>query len=281
MKHSGLIYEIIDDNIFCLIIEGKKEYFYIAKNLNKKFSKYLRSHVKVEFVSSDNKNLHHDILAYEVLRFEKISSPSKRHNFKLFYDANFIKDGIKKLINKQKYLLFIDFEMNMQDFVPISNFVQEIIEAGIVLTDYNGAIRYVNHFYIKPTAYKRLTKRTMQFLEYTKEVFNQAVPFSKLYSELESLKERYNPYVMVWGKSDVSQFIKCCEINKLKPLDLNFVNLLQLHINYYGLKESPGLFKTWEHYYDKKLPKQQHDSLEDATVTKEVFFKFKEFVNGE
>ena len=39
MKISGLIYDIYDSNIFTLIIDGHKEYFYIAKNLNKKFSK--------------------------------------------------------------------------------------------------------------------------------------------------------------------------------------------------------------------------------------------------
>jgi hypothetical protein len=36
----------------------------------------------------------------------------------------------------------------------------------------------------------------------------------------------------------------------------------------------------WEAYNNTKLPQQRHDSLEDAMVTKDVFFKFKEKVNG-
>ena len=60
---------------------------------------------------------------------------------------------------------------------------------------------------------------------------------------------------------------------------LRFVNLLQLHTNYDNLKNSPGLFSMWEAYNNTKLPEQRHDSLEDAMVTKDVFFKFKEKVN--
>lgn len=281
MRIYGLVHETYDENIFCLIKNGHKDYFYMAKNLTKKYNKYLRKGMKIDFSCTDEKVLHHNLLTYEVIRFYKISKFDNLGNNIFYFDSKAIQNGIKSLVNKKKPVLFIDFEMNMQDFVPIPNFVQEIIEAGLVLTDYNGAVRYVNHFYIKPTAYKRITKRTINFLEYTKETFYNAVNFKRLYDELDELNKRYKPYVMVWGKSDVSQFNKCCQINKLEPLNLNFVNLLQLHINYYGLKESPGLFKTWEHYYDKKLPKQQHDSLEDATITKDVFFKFKEYINGE
>ena len=67
---------------------------------------------------------------------------------------------------------------------------------------------------------------------------------------------------------------------KVKELDLRFVNLLQLHTNYDNLKNSPGLFSMWETYNNTKLPEQKHDSLEDAMVTKDVFFKFKEKING-
>ena len=173
-------------------------------------------------------------------------------------------------------ILFIDFEMNMQDYVAINGFEPEIIEAGLVITNGDGAVYDIKHWYIKPTKFKTITRRTMKFLHYTKAELNQAVDFKVFYNELKALVEKYNPYVVVWGKSDITQLKKTCEINKCPELKLHFVNLLQLHTNYDNLKDSPGLFSMWETYNGTKLPEQTHDSLEDATVTKEVFFNFKD-----
>jgi sporulation inhibitor KapD len=97
---------------------------------------------------------------------------------------------------------------------------------------------------------------------------------------LKDLCDKYDPYVVVWGKSDITSLKKTCLINGCEPLDLRFVNLLQLHTNYDNLKNSPGLFSMWETYNNTKLPEQKHNSLEDAMVTKDVFFKFKERLNG-
>jgi sporulation inhibitor KapD len=107
-----------------------------------------------------------------------------------------------------------------------------------------------------------------------------AITFKEFYNEFKMLCEKYNPYVVVWGKSDITSLKKTCQINNVPELNLRFVNLLQLHTNYDNLKNSPGLFSMWEAYNNTKLPEQRHDSLEDAMVTKDVFFKFKEKVNG-
>ena len=164
---------------------------------------------------------------------------------------------------------------------PLSlvSFEQEIIEAGLVLTNKEGAIMKIKHWYIKPTLFPRLTRRTMKFLNYSNYELAQAVPFKKFYDELKEIVKEYNPYVIVWGKSDITQLKKTCQINNCSDLRLRFVNLLQLHTNYFNLKNSPGLFSMWESYTNTKLPEQRHNSLEDAMVTKDVFFKFKEHIS--
>jgi sporulation inhibitor KapD len=212
---------------------------------------------------------------------EKVNALSKTDNV-LFTGGTKNDDkakGIVDLVNTINPILFIDFEMNMQDYQPIDNFEQEIIETGMVLTDQSGAIMKLKHWYIKPTLFPRLTKRTMKFLNYTSYEMNKAVTFKQFYNVYKQIVKEYNPYVIVWGKSDITTLKKTCQINRCPDLKLNFVNLLQLHTNYFNLKNSPGLFSMWESYTNTKLPEQRHNSLEDALVTKDVFFKFKEHIS--
>ena len=169
--------------------------------------------------------------------------------------------------------------MNMQDYQPIPNFEQEIIETGMVLTDENGAIIKIKHWYIKPTKFPKITKRAMKFLHYTNSELEQAITFKEFYKEFADIVKEYQPTVIVWGKSDITQLKKTCQINNVPDLNLRFVNLLQLHTNYDNLKNSPGLFSMWETYNNSKLPEQKHNSLEDALVTKDVFFKFKKYIS--
>ncbi|MCR5307716.1 MAG: hypothetical protein K6E24_01810, partial [bacterium] len=66
----------------------------------------------------------------------------------------------------------------------------------------------------------------------------------------------------------------CYEINNLEALTPNFINLLQVHKNYYNLKNDLGLFDAYKQYTGENL-NQEHDALEDAFMTKNVFFEFK------
>ena len=270
---------LIDDNIFSIVKDGKKEYYYLRKNMVKKYAKYLKPGVKVIFEASTKEETHHNIGVFPVENFISITRKTKYRKI-TYYDQFLIQKGIAKVVNRKKPLLFIDFEMNMQDYKPIDDFVQEIIEAGFVLCEHYGPIREVGHMYIKPTKHKKITTRTLNFLPFPKEVFKTAVSFKDFYKEFERIVDLYDPAIYVWGKSDITQFTKCMEINKIKPRQFNFVDLLQLHVNYYNLKEAPGLFAMWEKYYGQELEDQQHDSLEDADVTREVFFKFKNKINS-
>ena len=279
MRLKALVHSVEGDSYFTVIHNSRKIYFYMQKNLVKKFHKYLTKGACVDIDYDLELVRKKDFCAYRINHFISIGMPKDRKKRIVYYDLDVIRDGIVELVNNINPILFIDFEMNMQDYTPIPNFEQEIIEAGMVLTNKTGAIMKIKHFYIKPTKFPRLTKRTMNFLNYSNYELNQAVTFKKFYNELKQIVKEYNPYVIVWGKSDITQLKKTCQINGCLDLKMNFVNLLQLHTNYFNLKNSPGLFSMWESYTSTKLPEQRHNSLEDALVTKDVFFKFKEHIS--
>ena len=276
MQLTALIYSVEGESFFTVILDGRKRFFYLQKHLVKNFSKYLTKGCYVTFDYQEKQTKNRGILSNKVNHFIEISFSKNLRTKKTYYNLEVIRDGIKGLVKSMDSIFFIDFEMNMQDYVAINGFEPEIIEAGLVVTNGAGAIYDIKHWYIKPTKFKTITRRTMKFLHYTKAELNQAIDFKVFYNELKALVEKYNPYVVVWGKSDITQLKKTCEINKCPELKLHFVNLLQLHTNYDNLKDSPGLFSMWETYNGTKLPEQTHNSLEDATVTKEVFFNFKD-----
>ena len=279
MRLTALVHSVEGENYFTVIKDNRKLYFYLQKNLVKKFYKYLTKGAYVVIDYDDVLIRKKHFCDRKVNHFVAIGMPKDRLKRVVYYDLDVIRKGIVELVGSINPILFIDFEMNMQDYTPIPNFEQEIIEAGMVLTNNTGAIMKIKHFYIKPTLFPRLTRRTMNFLNYSSYELNQAVPFKKFYNELKDIIKEYNPYVIVWGKSDITQLKKTCQINGCQDLRIRFVNLLQLHTNYFNLKNSPGLFSMWDSYTNSKLPEQRHNSLEDAMVTKDVFFKFKEHIS--
>ena len=270
---------ILAENIFSLVIKGKKTYYYLRKNMVKKYAKYLKPGVKVVFEALEEQETHKDLAVYPIDTFYSITRRVKYRTI-VYYDQFLIQKGIAKIVNRKKPVLFIDFEMNMQDYFPIEGFVQEIIEAGYLVCDYYGPVREVRHLYIKPTKFKKITKRTYNFLPFTKDTFENAVTFKDFYNDFLDLVKKYDPTIFVWGKSDITQFKKCMEINKIEDYDFNFVDLLQLHVNYFNYKEAPGLFNMWNKYHGVELEDQSHDALEDAEVTKDVFFEFKKLINN-
>lgn len=276
MQLTALIYSVERDNFFTVILNGKKEYFYMQKHLSKNFSKYLTKGTYVSFDYQEKLTKQRGLVAHKINHFIEISFKKNRRQKVTYYNLEVIREGIRDLVKEMQTVMFIDFEMNMQDYQPIEGFEQEIIEAGLVLTNGDGAIYDIKHWYIKPTKFKKISRRAMKFLHYTNVELDKAISFKVFFNELKQIVKKYNPYVVVWGKSDITQFKKTCAINKVGDLGLHFVNLLQLHTNYDNLKDSPGLFSMWEAYNGSKLPEQTHNSLEDAMVTKEVFFNFKE-----
>lgn len=277
MHVSKTIYSIENECFITILYNQQKQYFYLQRNLIKKFMKYLQPGRIVSFSCSDEPEIHKGIKAYRIDYFLKIAVHTKRKTY-TYYDIDIIREGIRDLVDQMDYILFLDLEMNMQDYYSIPNFKQEIIECGYYLTNRSGEVLEVDHLYIKPTLFKKITKRTIKFLGYHQQKLDSAMEYKEFYDRLQYLHETYHPHLIVWGKSDVITIRNSFIYNNKKPISLHFVDLLQLHHNYFNYKESPGLFKMWEAYYGKELPKQAHDALEDAQMTMEVFFGFKKYM---
>ena len=103
------------------------------------------------------------------------------------------------------------------------------------------------------------------------------------HSKITDILKEYNPLIYVWGKNDQRELSKLNRLYHLTNFTLHaqFIDLLSLHKTYYGLKNDLGLFNAYNNYYDssKSFP-QQHDAFEDAQITKDIFYAFKDVCNN-
>ena len=58
--------------------------------------------------------------------------------------------------------------------------------------------------------------------------------------------------------------------------------MLVLHRDYFNINQDIGLFKAYQTYFpENNIKPQKHDAVEDARVTKTIFFEFlKELKNN-
>ena len=98
-----------------------------------------------------------------------------------------------------------------------------------------------------------------------------------------AVQYEYNPKIYAWGRSDILAIEQSFSINKVKALDVRerHINLMQVMKNYYNLKDEIGLFQTYEEMSKNSLNPQQHDALEDAMITREIYCMFKQQINKE
>lgn len=272
---DGLIYKM-DGSYLVLKINNKLEYFYLQRNLMKKFSKYLDKGIYVKFEFDLNKKINKYTTYNTIQHFIEISNIRLKNKF-TYYSINSFREGIKDLVSNLGYTVFIDFEFNMFDFYT-KNFVGEIIEVGYCLCDSKLNIVKEGHMLLTPTIIKKITKRTVKFLNYQPNQMINRLPYKSFYNLFKDLVDEYNPHFIVWGKSDIDNLRLSFELNKVSPILFKFIDLSQIHVNYYNLKNTPGLFKTAEEYNNIELPKQKHNALEDALMTKLVFSGFKETI---
>ena len=280
MIKVGIIHSIdLDNRLIAMKSKNKIEYFYLQNGLLKKFQRYLTTSTFIEFDYNDKLDKCANVLAYKVNFFIKIF---RKVGFRreVFYDLSVIRSGVKDLLTNLDNIMFLDLEMTMQSFDSPKNFKSEIIQAGYLITDNKGNDLERNNYYIKPTLFPKLNKRTIKFLNINDEIIeNEGISFTDFYNNFRDVLIKYNnPSIVVWGKNDILALKSCYEINNLIPLTPNFINLLQVHKNYYNLKNDLGLFNAYKNYTGKDLD-QEHDALIDAFMTKNVFFEFKKEAN--
>lgn len=257
-------------NYFSCVFEGKLTYFYLTKAQARKYMTYINKGHVVDFEIYDNQKKINRRLCWQVAYFNKIEKPGHQKTSVLF-DLADIRNQMKEVLEGFQYRLFLDLEMTMPPYYK-GPFEAEIIQAGYVLSDIDGNILVSDSMYIYPTKYKKISRRTEKFLQLDERYYVEAKDYTEFYDKLAYLVETYDPRIIVWGKNDMIALKASYQINQVKPLttDHSFVNLLQIHKNYYNLSDDLGLFKAYELYYGK-IEGQLHDAYDDALVTKKVY----------
>lgn len=269
----------IEKKIFTMLVKRRVVSFYLQNNLFKKFHNYLYVGRFVHFVYDEKQRIVDKKKVYTVKHFKKISTVDSTRGGIVFYDIETIRQGIKEFLENMDNKMFLDFEMTMIDRNSSKFFKSEIIQAGIVIADNDQNVLFEKQIQIKPTKFKWINKRTLNFAKITKDDLDSAIPYKDFYTEFKKIIEKYNPVVIVWGRNDILVLNDSYMINKVRPIPIVFSNLMQIQKNYFNLKNDPGLFNTHKLFTNEDLT-QQHSSLHDAKITMSVFKEFKKITNG-
>ncbi len=277
-KAYGILHGVIEEKRIIEIRSRRRvDFYYMSKGMFKNFMMYFTAGMYVFLTVNKTPKIQKGLLVKNIISIDKVISPDKNHP-KIYYDISLIKSGVKNVLNDKRNRLFIDFEMSMPPYSNYENFISEIIQVGYVLTDTFGKEISRYSSYVKPSFFPEISLRTIKFLHITQEEINTGVTYKDLYSNLYGIYRNYNPAVYVWGKNDQLELDKANKLHKLRNFtkSMRFIDLLNLHKIYYGLKNDIGLFNAYNLYSDVDLSDQKHDAFEDALVTKEIFINFKE-----
>ncbi|MBI9010560.1 MAG: hypothetical protein JEZ05_11105 [Tenericutes bacterium] len=281
-KVYGIMHGVVEVKRLIAIKSNKKvKYYYMSKGMFKNFMMYFQYGMYVFITVQIKPRLYRGYLVQNIVSIDKVLSPNK-NNPKVYYDISIIKTGVKSLVNKNRKKLFIDFEMSMPPYSNYKTFQSEIIQVGYVLVDELGFEIERYSSYIKPKLFPKISKRTEKFLHIDQESVSGGIDYLEFYERFRTMTNQYCPMIFVWGKNDQLELNKMNKIHRLKKFNSNvqFVDLLNLHKIYYRLKNDIGLFNAYNLYSDKDISNQQHDALEDALVTAEIFVNFKRVCNN-
>lgn len=273
-----------DTRIFEILVHKRIQFFYLTRSQFKKFRAYLNEGLVVHFTCKDEKIKQSGIMVYEVIHFIKMLRHLPRKT-NVYYDLSSIKQGVKKIFNRDGYRLFLDLEFTMppHGYIHGGGFVSEIIQYGLYLEDSQGNYVLDESGTIRPKYELGVNSRTTEFLNVTeKEIVNAPKPYI-FYNKFKNILTLYQPTIYVWGKNDIIMLDSFYELHKLKKLAerKSFVNLMQVIKNYYGVKTDIGLFHAYEFFNSKPPYEQDHNALNDALATSEIFRLFQKELNNE
>lgn len=280
-KISGRIRNVnLEDRTFEILKRNKIEYFYLTRSQLQKFKNYLQVGFFVQLEYSEIKEKKGNVLAYPVIGFTKLISIT-RNKRTVYFDMETIKSGVKHVLNKPGYKMFIDLEFTMPPYNPTDEFESEIVEYGFIIEDEDGIVVHEASSLIKINDKNGVSDRTLDFLNLTNEELKKSCEIKEFYDALKEALDEYHPIIMVWGTNDIQMLNSFYKLNNFEPLTnrASFINLMQLMKNYFGLKSDVGLFKALE-YFDKTFDKvQSHDALTDSLITSQVYNYFKRYAN--
>lgn len=271
----------LDTRIFEILINKKIEHFYFGRSQYKKFKPYLNEGLYVHFFCQDEYKIKGHCKTREVLSFTKLMYPTNR-KLKTYFDIDTIRKGVNKLLSKDTYRMFVDLEFTMPaySYVHGSGFKPEIIQYGFYLEDPSGNLVLTEHDNVLPRSKLSITDRTLDFLHLKEKDFKHAKSYNYFYKKFSDILSIYQPVIYVWGRNDIYVMDLSCELHRRpKLLDKKpVVNLMQVIKNYFSIKSDIGLFNAYSLFGKKAPSSQDHDSLNDATATAEIFHLFLEEV---
>ncbi len=271
----------IDETERIISIKVRKQimFFYLQRSMLNKIGKYLAISRFIQFVADEEQRVYRGRKVRNINFIIKIVEIRPRKNI-VYYDINSIQKGTKELINSLDVKMFLDLEMSMHPYRQDKNFKQEIIQVGYYIVDKDDQIIEKYSEVIKPTIHKKLTKRTLKFLEISQNDVDNGIEYGEFYNHFKAVVKQYNPAIIVWGRNDFLALRESYKINRFPSLKkrTRYINLLKLHKNYFNLKNDLGLFNALKLYTEPKS-EQMHDALEDAYATYQIFNGFKEVLN--
>ena len=236
----------------------------------------------MHFTCKETRTNQSGFLVYEVVHFIKMLRHLPRKTI-VYYDISTIKQGVKKIFSRDGYRLFLDLEFSMppHGYVHGNGFVSEIIEYGLYLEDNEGNLITTEWGMIKPRHKIGINSRTIEFLKISENDLRYAPSPYKFYKKFKTLLTAYQPTIYVWGKNDISMLDSFYKENKFVKLAerKNFINLMQVIKNYYGIKTDIGLYNAYEFFNVKQPKEQDHNALNDAVATADIFKLFQKELN--
>ncbi len=279
-KYYGTIESINTDDRTVVIQQRKrKQTIYFQRAMFQKYLKYLQPNHTIVYGLKIHHKPYKAEQKYTVKDVYKILKKTSRKTIVLYSHSQLV-DQTKHFINKLDYKLFLDLEMSMHPYYVQKDFIQEVIQAGFVLVDRDDQVIETYKTFIQPTKHKKLTKRTLKFLNITQEDVDTGITYKAFYDTFKEKIETYNPAIIVWGKNDHLALQETSDVNDLPGFDRasRFINLLKLHKNVFRLKNDIGLLNAYK-LYGNESDSQLHDALEDALMTKDIFIGFKAYLN--
>lgn len=275
----------IEDRIFEIYYKKRIYHFHLTRSQMKKFEPYLQDGLYVFFKAFDESKKYGRYMAYDVINFIKLVRHVGRKTI-VYYDIQTIKEGVRKLLKKDGYRLFLDLEFTMPPYnynhSSKEQFFSEIVQYGMYIEDSSGNIIDSSDGLIRPKCKLGISDRMLEFIHVSKEKLEHAPYYSKFYNKLRDYMMYYQPTIYVWGKNDYLMIDKSFKLHNVKPVTerKNYVNLMQIIKNYYGIKNDIGLYAAFELLGAKPpLEVQDHDALHDASATLEVFHLFENEIN--
>ncbi|HHX79683.1 MAG TPA: hypothetical protein GX692_01265 [Acholeplasmataceae bacterium] len=262
-------------------VDGNKRifYLYMSRKLFRDFGPYFINEPYIFVNIKEKRKKYGDFYCYEINHFNKIVESNKREK-KVYYNIGTIRKGVKRVITRIKYKLFLDLEFSLPSYFKTMVHVPEIVQYGMVLEDEQGNIIFEDGSLVKPTKKYALNQRTLKFLSKSRSDFEHACSYIDFYRLLEKFIKEYNVKIIAWGRNDILTIEQSFKLNNLKPLDIKnrYINIMQIIKNYYNSKTDLGLFNTYQKLSGADFEVQQHDALEDALMTREIFRIFKDIV---